>query len=349
MKICYINFNLNNPRDQITLRGLRENGIIIKEIADKTPGWKKYINIAREYRAVRKDYDLIMVGYTGSILVIFMKLLAQKKIVYNALATFYDSMIVSRQKGKIFSLSFIWYYLIDFLAFRFADKSFLECQTQKDLVVRLFRIKPDKISVHFVGTDDQQFYFDPDIPKLNQFTVVFRGAFLPEAGAEVVVLAAKELEGANIKVRIIGRGLLQRKIETLAQKLRPANVELIMEKLPIEILRNKMLECHLSLGQLADHPRVQTTIPHKVFESMSMKLPYLTGDNKGVMEIVEDNQTCFTVPPGDYHRLAQKIINLRDHPEDLERVAENAHQLYQREFTPKILAQKIIEKLDFIN
>ena len=352
MKICYINFNLNNSRDQITLRGLRENGVVVKEIADKTPGLKKYINIAREFVACEKEYDLYMIGYAGSVLVIFIRLLSfrtRKRIVYNALATFYDSMIVSRGGGSLLSFSAPWYYLIDFLAFRFASQSFLECQTQKDLVVGVFKINPDKISVCFVGTDDEKFYFDPEIPKLNNFTVVFRGAFLPEAGADIVVQAAKELESENISVRILGRGLLLKQIQDLIQELKPSNVELITELLPIDILRNKMLECHLSLGQLADHPRVQTTVPHKVFESMAMKLPYLTGENKGVLEVVRDGQTCFAVPPGDYRSLAHKIVELRNRPEELNRVAENAYHLYQQEFTPKILAQKILEKLHLKN
>ena len=169
--------------------------------------------------------------------------------------------------------------------------------------------------------------------------------FLPEAGADIAIRAAKELEGTGIKVRIIGRGLLKKDMENLVQELKPTNVELITEMLPIEELRKKMLECHLSLGQLANHPRVHTTIPHKVFESMAMKLPYLTGDNKGVMEFLTDGETCFTVPPGDYHALARKILVLKDRPKELEQVAENAYQLYQREFPPKILAWKLLEEL----
>ncbi len=345
MKICYINFKLDNPRDQITLRGLRENGVAVKEIADKTPGWKKYVHIARGYRAVRDECDLVMIGYAGSVLVIFMRLLTRKKIVYNTLATFYDSMIVSRGNGIVFSPTFVWYYLIDFFAFRLAHITFLECQSQKDLVIRMFKINPDKLSVHRVGTDDTEFYFDPTVPKLPQFTVVFRGMFLAEAGTDVVVRAAKELERENIAVRIIGRGLLLPEIEKLVAELAPANLELITSRLPIEELRQKMLECHLSLGQLADHPRVHTTIPHKAFESMSMKLPYLTGANRGVLEVLDEGQTCFTIPPGDYHVLARKILELRDRPADLKRVAENAYQLYQKEFTPRVLAEKILREI----
>lgn len=341
MRICYVNFNLDNPRDRITLRGLRENGVVVKEISDSASGWRKYWRIARAYRACERECDMVMVGYAGSALVILMRLLTRKKIVYNALSTFYDSMIVSRFGGTLFSPRSAWYYLIDTIAFRSADRVFVECQAQKDLAVRVYGISPKKLSVHFVGADDTEFYFDSTIPKLKQFTVVFRGMFLPEAGADVVLRAAKELEHEDVQFRIIGRGLLKREIEGLANRLKSANVELITEKLPLEALRGKMLECHVSLGQLADHPRVHTTIPHKAFESMAMKLPYLTGENRGVMEILKNGETCFTVPPGDYHALARKIIELRDHPEELKRVAENAYQQFEHTYTPRTLGEKI--------
>ncbi|MDO8231939.1 MAG: glycosyltransferase [bacterium] len=346
MKVCYINFSLNNPRDQITLTALRANAVSVTEISDNTPGLKKYLHIARLYREKGCDSDAVMVGYAGSVLVIFMRLMTRKKLFYNTLATFYDSMIISRMGGTLFSLQSLGYYLIDFAAFHLADRAFLECGAQKDMVVRMFRVKPSKISVHFVGTNDQEFYFDPTVPKLKQFTVVFRGMFLPEAGADVVIRAAKELEKENIRVRVIGRGLLLPEIERLAKELAPSNLDLIIERLPIEDLRRSMLECHLSLGQLADHPRVHTTVPHKVFESLSMKLPYLTGANKGVMEFLTDTETCFTVSPGDYRALAQKILELRDRSDVLGRVSESAYQLYQREFTHKILGKKILRELD---
>ncbi|MDO8589709.1 MAG: glycosyltransferase [bacterium] len=334
MKICYVSFKLDNPRDRITVMGLKENGVEVKEL-----GFNGYCKLLKDFRNLEPESDLVMIGYASSILIIFLRFFTRKRIIYNALATFYDSMVISR------GANLVRYWLIDFLAFSLADKVFLECQSQKDLVVKIFRINPDKISVHFVGTDDKQFYFDPAIAKLKQFTVVFRGMFLPEAGAEVVVRAAKELEQEDIKIRIIGRGLLLKEIEKLIDELKPKNLELVTTRLPIDELRQKMTECHLSLGQLANHPRVHTTIPHKVFESMAMKLPYLTGENKGVMEFLADNQTCFTVPPGGYRELARKIVELRGHPKELEQVAEHAYQLYQQEFTPKILARKVINEI----
>ncbi|MBI2410244.1 glycosyltransferase [Candidatus Kaiserbacteria bacterium] len=345
MRICYVNFNLKNPRDQITLRGLRENGAEIVEIADNTPGWRKYLNIARLFRASGRDCDAVMVGYVGGILVPFMKLLTRKPVFYNALCTFFDGMILSRLAGRKFSFASAWYFLLDLLAFHAAARSFVETTAQKEKVRRLYKVNRRKLSMDYVGTDDREFFYDASVPKLNQFSVVFRGMFLPEAGADIAVRAAKELESAGILIRILGRGLLLPEIEKLIRELALKNLELITERLPIEDLRRKMLECHLSLGQLAAHPRLETTIPHKAFESMSMKLPYLTAANRGVLEILQDNETCFTVPPGDYRALAAKIVELRDRPADLSRVAENAHALFLREYTPKILAGKMLSAL----
>ena len=345
MKILYVNFNLENARDKITLKSLRENNVDIVEIQDHTLGIGKYLNIARKVRSLQYDRDLVMVGYAGAVLVILLWFITRKPLVYNTLSTFYDSMIVSRFGGRVLSPVSFYYYLMDFLAFRMADVVFMESHAEKDLVVKIFKVDPKKISIYFVGADDNEFYFDPSVPKLDKFTVVFRGVFLPEAGANVAVRMAKELEKEGIAVRIIGRGLLQKEVEKLVDELKPNNLELITAKLSIEDLRAKMLECHISLGQLARHPRVHRTIPHKAFESMAMKLPYLSGDNAGVKEILKDGETCFTFPPGDYKALSEKILELRNNYQECEQVAERAYELYQSRFNHNILGRQMVEEL----
>lgn len=345
MRICYVNFSLDNPRDQVTLRGLRENGVEVREIANNTPGWRKYLCIARMYRVTGKDCDCVIVGYMAGVLVPLLRCLTRKTVYYNTLCSFYDGMILSRFGGRRFSFPAAWYYLLDFVSFHLATRSFVESWSQREAIARRYRVRPDKLAVAFVGADDREFFFDPAVPKLKEFTVVFRGMFLPEAGADVVVRAAKILEHENIRIRLIGRGLLLPDVEKLVRELAPTNLEFITARQPTESLRRMILECHLSLGQLAAHPRLETTIPHKAFESMAMKLPYLTGANKGVLEVMRDEETCFTVAPGDHRALAQKILELKNRPQDLARVAGNAHHLYQQAFTPRALGRVLVNAL----
>lgn len=345
MKILYIHFDLKSTRDKLTVRGLRECGVEVAEIADNSSRLKKYWRIARLYRMNRERVDAVIVGYAGAVLVLFMRFFTRLPLVYNSMATFYDGMVVSRFNGAFLSLRSAWYVLLDTLAFRAADHTFLESKLQKEMVMRVYKIAPGKLSVQYMGADDHEFHPDKTVNKLPRFTVVFRGMFLPEGGADIAVRAAKELEQENVGVRIIGRGFLLPEIERLARELMPSNLELITKKLPLDELRRSMLECHISLGQLARHPRLSRTIPHKAYESMSMGLPYLTGANEGVLELLTDGETCFAVPPGDPKALARKILELRDRPHELARVAENARNLYLFKFTPAVLAANMLSAI----
>lgn len=341
MRILYINIHRGNARDITTIRGLRENSVEVTELTDNTAGWKKFYGITKKYYRQGRGVDLIIIGYTGAIFVPLLRLISGKKVIYNALAPLSDGMITSRDGGKKFTLRFFKYWLIDWLAFHLAHKTIVESEAQKKFVAKTFFLKPEKIVVNYTGVDDHSFFFDLQIKKLEIFTAVFRGKFLPEAGVDVLIRAAKELERHNIKVRIIGHGLLEKEIRALIAELRPTNLELITERLPITVLRQKMQECYLSIGQVANHPRLERTIPHKVFESLALKLPYLTSRQPAILELLTEDKNCFCVRPGSWQELSDKILELKNQPALLEMVAKNGFVLYQETFTSKILGRKL--------
>jgi len=345
MNIGYVNINSGNPRDTTTIRGLRENGVVVTEITDNTSGWKKFIRITQKIRGGENDFDLVIVGYTGGILVPWLWLTERRPIVYNALASFFESMIISRKVGRKFSFSGFKYWIIDWLAFSLSKSILVESEHQKNYIHKTFHTSSDKIVVHLTGVDNSSFYFDPSVKKLKQFTVLFRGKFLPEAGVDIVLRAAKMLEGKDIGFRILGHGLLEEEARWLIGDLELKNVELITEYLPLNKLREKMLECHLSLGQMANHPRLQNTIPHKAFESLAMKLPYLTGRQPAILEILKEDGTCFCCQPGNSEDLTAKILELKEKPEDLEKIKERGFNLFQKTLTTKAMGQELIKRI----
>ena len=196
-----------------------------------------------------------------------------------------------------------------------------------------------------MGVDENVFFFDPEIKKYTEFTVLFRGRFLPESGILTVIEAAKMLEDKGVKFLVIGHGFMYREVGALMKKLAPKNLTMLSETLPPKELRKKMLACHISLGQLARHPRLERTLPGKLFESLALKLPYLTGRNKGVLELLQDNETCITTDPENAPMLAEKILFLKTHPETLQRITENGYALYREKLTSKILVKDLLENL----
>ena len=82
----------------------------------------------------------------------------------------------------------------------------------------------------------------------------------------------------------------------------------IQEFLSYNELNEKMLSCHVSLGQLANNQRLSRTLPCKLFESLALGLPYLTGRNAGVLELLKENETCLIVESESPNELAKKYL-----------------------------------------
>jgi len=325
------------------LDGLRKNGVEIEEYLDNSQSWRKFWNLYKKYRAAAANCDLLWVGYTAHILAPFARIISRKKIIFNALGSLYEGIIISRGQGSPLSLRGMYCWLVDFLAFHSASLSLIESNEQKKWLMKRFFLNSDKLLRAWTGTDENIFYHDPLIKKLPVFTVLFRGGFLPESGIECVLKAAKILESEDINFRVIGSGMLENKVAEMIKSLNLTKIEWIKDRLPVDELRKKMQECHLSLGQLSNHERLERTIPHKAFESAATKLLYLTARNKGVLELLNENETCFCCNPADPKDLANKIIWLKQNLPAAQKIAENAFDLFNEKLTSKVLAKKVLD------
>src|SRR3989344_2854360 len=343
MRICY--FNLTNdipPRDKVYLIGLKENGVEIIDCRDSSPFLKKFLNLYKKHRSIKNGYDLLFVGYSAHILVPFARLISNKKIVFNALGSLYEGTILSRKRYGLLCWRVVYCLLIDFLAFHSSSLTLVETNEQKKYLKNKFFIPENKITRSLTGVNENKFFYSPNTKKLPYFTILFRGGMLPESGIEYAIKAACLLKNQGVNLRIVGTGIMADKVRKLITDNRLKNVEWITEKLPDNDLRIKMQECHLILGQLSSHDRLNRTIPHKVFESIAMKIPYLTARNKGVLELLKEEETGFCANPSDPEDLARKIIELKNNPELMAKIAENAYQLYQKELRPLHLARHLL-------
>lgn len=344
MKICYFTLTKTTPtRDIVYLNGLRNLGVEIIECRDYSPGLKKFWRLWQKHKALNNNYDIVLVGFSGHILVPFARIISKKKIVFNALSSMYDGIIGSRKKYGFLGWRIPYCWLIDWVVFSSAHLTLLDTDARKKYVMHKFFISEKKLTRLWSGVDDTIFVYNPTIKKLPVFTVLFRGALMNEAGIEYLVQAANLLQNEPINFRIIGSGLNAPLLSKMLADFKLKNIEWIPEHLSWEDLIKKTQECHVSLGQLSNHWRQTFHIPFKTIESMVLQIPYIVTNNSyGILEFLTDNETCFCINPADAQDLAHKILWLKNNPENLTRVAENAYHLFQNEFTSKALAQKML-------
>lgn len=347
IRICYFGiFNPDFSRNKIYISGLKKNGIDIIECRDRSAGIAKYWKLFKKHWAVRNDYDAMIVGYPGQIVAVFSKLISKKKVVLDALCSLYEAEVISRSSARLFSLRGIKIWLIDFFAYFFVDMILVETETQRQFFTKNFFVNPNKIAVVYTGADDSLFYPDSSIKKRDRFTAVFRGRFLPEAGVDVLIKAAKILENNGIDILIIGSGLLDKEISALVFAINPKNLLVESKYLSFDNMRELILSCHLSLGQFSNHERLERTIPHKAFESLALGLPYVTARSKGISEILKDGENCLMVNPADPKDLSEKIIHIKNNSAIAKKIGSNGLSLYKNNFSPDILSKRIISLLE---
>jgi glycosyltransferase involved in cell wall biosynthesis len=343
MRFYYIQTGKDYAPDKHLIDGLREGGHEVFELSGNGLGIKKYLDLGLTLINLKGPYDSVIVGYSLPHFVPLARLLTFKKIIFNAVSSQYEANIISRSIGSPISLIALKWWIIDFISFHFSSQVLLESDAQGKFIHRLFLVPRRKLLQSWMGIDEKVFFRDPKIAKYQKFIVLFRGRFLPESGILTVIEAAKLLENSDVRFRIIGAGFMYREVNALMDKLTPENIEMINETLSNEDLRTKMLECHLSLGQLADHPRLSRTLPCKLFESLALGLPYLTARNAGVFELLKEDETCFAVQPSNPDELAQKILFIKANPEFAEAVAKKGYKLYQEKLTSRQLAKEVVE------
>lgn len=345
MRIAY--FTISSPSSSVNgiyIRGLRQNGVTVDvyPVKKKSPRqWLRFLNIASKQKP-----DIYMVGYGSPGLVIFLRVCGKHPIIYNALCSVYERLIVSRGLASRFSAKALYYWLLDFLSFNFSNLVMLETDSQINYCHKFFLVSRRKCLRTWIGADNDRFFYDPEIKKPAIFTVLFRGMFLPESGVEYAIRAAKILENQSIQFVIVGNGRGIDKTKELLHELKPENVKLITEFLSNSELVQLMQGCDLSLGQLSDHPRLNRTIPHKAYESLVMRLPYLTAASRGILELLKPNKTCLTHKPANADSLAEMILWAKNHPQELAKIAQNGYQLFIQSLTPFKLAGQILPRLN---
>lgn len=345
MKILYLSRpRLERSLNTVCIKGLMENGAEVVGFCSAKKGVLIYFDAIKFLIKEKNNVDVSIVGYDSPGFVILTRLIVGGEIIYNAFRSIYEGLIISRKLASPFSLKAVYYWFLDFVAVHFANLTIVETNHQSDYFKKIFKVSHKKLYRNWIGADEDKFFYDPVVPKSDIFTVLFRGAFMPEAGVEYVIQAAKILENQDIKFIVIGGGILLEKTKELIEELKPVNLELITDFLSQEKLREIMQSCHLSLGQLSDHERLIRTIPHKAYESLVMKLPYLTAANSGILELLTVGETCITCEPANAVSLAEKIIWAKDNPKNLEIIAQNGYKLYQDKLKSHVLAKNLLDR-----
>ena len=332
-------YDTGKPRVRIMLRGLKENGIQVREchadiwggIEDKSQisGWSARLCLLAKWlssypRLILRylklpEHDVVVIGYMGQLDVIVLWPFAKLRrvpIVWDAFLSLYNTVVEDRcmlSKSSPLAKLLLWW---EHLACRVADRVVLDTEAHGCYFVETFGLPPSKVGRVFVGAETD--VFRPDISRQDEstesrvsgsFTVLFYGQFIPLHSVETVVRAAKLTEGEEIRWILIGKGQESDKIRALVDELTPTNLNWI-EWVPYEQLLGWIHGADVCLGVFGNTEKAQRVIPNKVFQILAAGRPLITGDTPAIRELVSPSRKIKLVPVGNPEALATAVRSM---------------------------------------
>ena len=179
----------------------------------------------------------------------------------------------------------------------------------------------------------------------KNFTVSYIGTLGMSHGVEIMINTAKLI--SNVNFVIIGEGEQKIYLKKLATDEKTNNV-IFIDNIEWQEIVNINQIISANLIHLRNLDLFKTVIPSKIFESMALKKPILAGLIGESLEIITKSNSGLKVIPENPKSLSQKIIELKNNENLCNRLGENGFQIAQKKYDRKILAKKMIERIEKI-
>ncbi|PIG94786.1 glycosyltransferase [Gloeocapsopsis sp. IPPAS B-1203] len=149
-------------------------------------------------------------------------------------------------------------------------------------------------------------------------TILSVGRFCEKKGFPHLIQACKLLKERNYKFQclIVGYGPLQAEIEQLIAELKLEDCIFLVGKMTqdelIEMYRQAdifVLPCHITENGDRDG------IPNVLLEAMAMKVPVISTNISGIVELIQHKINGILVPPKEPYTLAIELENLINNPQ----------------------------------
>jgi len=313
MRICYFGiYNPDYPRNRNIIKGLMEAGVSIIQVNDRSKGFRKYVQLLLKHWRVRHDYDVMIVGFSGQIVMPLARLLTRKPIFFDAHVSLYDSDVTERKKFTKRSFRGVSLYVLDWVACRLAYRVLLDTKSHVQFFCKLFHLTPAKFIVVYTGVDVTRYKSLINKDKSDTFIVEFHGLITPTNAMHIAIQAMKLLSDIKLEFWIIGGGSEYDRIRQLALKeLKLKNI-IFFPFMPWQELLKKISIADIGLGFFNNAGRATRVIANKVYELMALHIPVVTADTIALRELFEHKKNIYLCDPCSPSDLAAGIRELRD-------------------------------------
>jgi len=206
--------------------------------------------------------------------------------------------------------------------------------------MKRYPIDQNKVKYLELAIDTELFY-PIKKPTNTNFTVLYNGVFGPAYDFDLMLNAAKKMEGKDIEFIIAGKGELEQYIRNGIKKRNLTNVKVLGPVKEIKDLVKRLNYCDIAILCLVPSEVSKTPHPSKIFEYMACGKPVICVGAGAVEEIFKRSGGGLLVPPKDIDGFTKSILKFYDNRKLCEEIgikarsyieANHSMEVYMRNF-----------------
>jgi glycosyltransferase involved in cell wall biosynthesis len=275
----------------------------------------------------------------------FVRLLTEKPILFDVYAATYGTLVDDRLKAKHDSVAARLFWWADHWAMKCADRIILDSNHHIAHYASRYHVPPSKFRRLFLFSDDSIMRRRHLPAESARMLVHFHGEYAPFHGVDVILRAAKLLEGQAIDFQLIGRGITYERDRALSAELGLTNVRFI-DSVPYAELSDYMSRADVCLGIFGLNPRAERELTNKVVEAIALGKPLVTRTSPSVTELLTDGESALLVEPGNPRALADALLALQRDRGLRERLGQKGLEVFHQHCTQAAFTEQLRELIE---
>lgn len=311
-KICFFgSYDPEYPRNILTKKAIEGIGYKVIECNDRSGGLMHYFRLVSKFLKTTKSSRVVVIPVLGHYDVPIAWILAKlfnKKIIFDAFYSLYETYVEDRKQIKSFSFAALRFYIYDWLSPRLADKVIFDTKEHIEYFHKNYGVKYNKMFELPVTANPDIFKFRP--PKKQQnFTIGFYGSFMPLHGVDVIVKSFKYHRSTNIKCLLFGIGPGIDDTKKLIKKLEVGkNVILTHQKVEYSKLPNYFEKIDLFLaGPFGLSDKAKRVVPAKIPEALCAGIPIIVAKTLATSRLLSNMNGIIWLDSVSPKNLSRKI------------------------------------------
>lgn len=182
--------------------------------------------------------------------------------------------------------------------------------------------------------------------KKDSFKIVHFGSLGLANGAHSIIESAKLLKDReDIEFLFVGGGSTEKDLIDEVEENNLKNVK-FLGKFPMTDVSEIVNFSDVSMISFLDLPILYTNSPNKLFDSLSAGKPIIVNSAGWTKDIAEKYHCGYYVNPNHPEELVQKVLHLKENPELVKSMGQNARKLAETVYDKSILCKKFVEVIE---